>query len=155
MNIEDLKNMNESELDELQDFLNNRKSKKIYQQHLDAIKENQKYIGKCYKEKKHEKYIYVLSSKSSNECRMECMCFEFPIKFFEENKFLTRIFNPENAFSNIDFESIYVEDYPLLCNGVLQSLEEISQEKYFSKMDEYIQELKKFIQEDKFNTSKK
>lgn len=154
MQIKDLENMSESELDELQDFLNNRKSKKIYQQHLDAIKQNQKYIGKCYKEKKHEKYIYVLSSKSSNEYRMECICFELPVKFFEQHK-LTKMFNPDNAFSNIDFESIYIEDYPLLCNGVLHSLEEISKEEYFSKMDEYFQELKEFIKEDKFNTSKK
>lgn len=154
MQIKDLENMSESELDELQDFLNNRKSKKIYQQHLDAIKQNQKYIGKCYKEKKHEKYIYVLSSKSSNEYRMECICFELPVKFFEQHK-LTKMFNPDNAFSNIDFESIYIEDYPLLCNGVLHSLEEISKEEYFSKMDEYVQELKAFIREDKFNTSKK
>lgn len=154
MQIKDLENMSESELDELQDFLNNRKSKKIYQQHLDAIKQNQKYIGKCYKEKKHEKYIYVLSSKSSNEYRMECICFELPVKFFEQHK-LTKMFNPDNTFSNIDFESIYIEDYPLLCNGVLHSLEEISKEEYFSKMDEYVQELKEFIKEDKFNTSKK
>lgn len=154
MQIKDLENMSESELDELQDFLNNRKSKKIYQQHLDAIKQNQKYIGKCYKEKKHEKYIYVLSSKSSNEYRMECICFELPVKFFEQHK-LTKMFNPDNAFSNIDFESIYIENYPLLCNGVLHSLEEISKEEYFSKMDEYVQELKEFIKEDKFNTSKK
>ena len=154
MQIKDLENMSESELDELQDFLNNRKSKKIYQQHLDAIKQNQKYIGKCYKEKKYEKYIYVLSSKSSNEYRMECICFELPVKFFEQHR-LTKMFNPDNAFSNIDFESIYIEDYPLLCNGVLHSLEEISKEEYFSKMDEYVQELKAFIREDKFNTSKK
>ena len=154
MQIKDLENMSESELDELQDFLNNRKSKKIYQQHLDAIKHNQKYIGMCYKEKKHEKYIYVLSSKISKEYRMDCIGFELPVKFFEQHR-LTKMFNPDNAFSNIDFESIYIEDYPLLCNGVLHSLEEISKEEYFSKMDEYVQELKAFIREDKFNTSKK
>ena len=154
MNIEDLKNMNESELDEIQDFLNNRKSKKIYQQHLDVINEHKTYIGKCYKEKKKEKYIYVLSSKSSNESRMECMCFEFPINYFEQHR-LTKLFNPENAFSNIDFEGIYVEDYPFFCFGTLNNLIEITKEEYFQKMDEWISSLKKFMEEDKFNTSKK
>ena len=70
----------------------------------------------CFKEKNKEKYIRVLSSKSSNEYRFECMCFELPIKM-RENHRLTKIFNPENAFSTIDFESIYIEDYPLLCSS--------------------------------------
>ena len=162
INYKDL-NLSEKELDELQKQLNSRKTKKVYEEYISEIEKNKEYIGKCFleKEKGKEKYIRVLSSKSSNIYRFECMCFEFPIKMNERHR-LTKIFNPENAFSNIDFESIYVEDYPLLCNNllskkgtkVINSLIPISEEDYFKKMKEYVIELEKAIKDDMFNTSK-
>lgn len=154
-------NLSEEELDELQHQLNNRKSKQQYERYIDRINEHKKYIGLCFKEKNKEKYIRVLSSKSSNEYRFECMCFELPIKFNEKHR-LTKIFNPENAFSTIDFESIYIEDYPLLCSSfldkkvkkVIDALIPITEEEYFDKMKEYVMELEKAIKNDVFNTSK-
>ena len=88
------------------------------------------------------------------------MFFCFPVSFKEVNR-LTKIFNPDNAFSEIDFEGIYIEDYPLLCcdwvhkkGNVLASLEEISEDEYFKKMNEYIEELQKKVKEGYFDTSK-
>lgn len=156
--LEDL-NMSEKELDELQDLLNNRKKKKQYQENLEAIQRNRKYIGKCFTDKKG-KYIRVLSSKSSNIYHLECMCFSFPVEFSEDYKWATRIFSADNIFSAIDFEGIHVEDYPLLCNDfgikkkVIDGLTEITQEEYFQKMNEYITELQEKIKDEYFDTSK-
>ena len=158
MKIEDL-NMTEEELDELENLLKTRKAKATYEKNIKAINEHKKYIGKCYKEDK--KYIRVLSSKSSNASRFECMCFEFPITY-DEKHFYTKIFNPINAFSTIDFQGIYIEDYPLLCNSwgtshglkIVDSLTEITEEEYFSKMDEYIKNLQIMIKNGDFDTSK-
>lgn len=162
MNYEDL-NLTEKELDELQEQLNSRKTKKIYQENLDAIERNRVYIGKCYKEPKKDKYIRVLSSKSSNQYRMECMCFELPIKV-EQNLHLRKIFHPDCAFGTIDFEGIYVEDYPLLCSAgisikgigkVVDNLIEITEDEYFEKMNDYISSLQTMIKNGDFDTSKK
>lgn len=161
MKYEDL-NLTEDELDDLQEQLNNRKTKKLYQENLDAIERNRVYIGKCYKEPKKDKYIRVLSSKSSNQFRLECMCFEFPIKV-EQKLYLRKIFHPDCAFGEIDFEGIYVEDYPLLCSSmslkgrgqIVDTLEEISEDVYFEKMNEYITTLQTMIKNGDFDTSKK
>ncbi|WP_286078008.1 hypothetical protein [Thomasclavelia cocleata] len=159
MKLEDL-NLTEEELEDLEMQLYNRKKRQQYEENIKQIDENKKYIGKCYKEKDRDKYIRVLSSKSSNSYRLECMCFCFPVSFKEVNR-LTKIFNPDNAFSEIDFEGIYIEDYPLLCcdwvhkkGNVLASLEEISEDEYFKKMNEYIEELQKKVKEGYFDTSK-
>lgn len=159
MKLEDL-NLTEEELEDLEMQLHNRKKRQQYEENIKQINENKKYIGKCYKEKNKEKYIRVLSSKSSNSYRLECMCFEFPVTFKEQHR-LTKMFNPDNAFSEIDFEGIYVEDYPLLCcdwvhkkGNVLASLEEISEEKYFEMMNEYIKELQEKVKNGDFDTSK-
>lgn len=153
-------NLSEEDLESLRDQLNNRAKKETYEEYLEKIREHKKYIGKCFKENKKDKYIRVLSSKSSNQYRLECMCFEFPVKFSENHR-LTKIFSPENAFSEIEFEGIYVEDYPLLCSDwrnkkgkVYENLIEITEGEYFSKMDEFIEELKTKIKNDEFNTSK-
>lgn len=158
--LEDL-NLSEEDLDSLQKQLNDRKKKEVYEGYIEKIDEHKKYIGKCFKEKNKDKYIRVLSSKSSNQYRLECMCFEFPIKFSENHR-LTMIFNPENAFSTIDFEGIYVEDYPLLCSNwldndrgnVIDSLIPISQEEYFEKMNEYVKALQEKVENGEFDTSK-
>lgn len=159
-------NMNEEELDELQRQLNERKARQTYENSLEQIEKNRKYIGKCYRTKDKKEYIYVLSSKSSNVFRFECMCFSFPVTF-QENLNLTKIFNPINAFSTIDYTGIHVEDYPLLCYAysslkgdekklvVLNTLEEITEEEYFNKMYEYIDDLQTAIHNGKFDTSKK
>lgn len=162
MNYKDL-NLTDEELDELQEQLNMRKKKTAYEENLKAIEDNKKYIGKCYKEKVKgkDKYIRVLSSKSSNQYRFECMCFEFPI-VFHDKLHLTKIFNPDNAFANIEFKGLYIESYPLLCTSwkvnhpakVVNTLEEISEEEYFNKMNEYIEELQKMIKSGAFDTSK-
>lgn len=159
MKLEDL-NLTEEELEDLEIQLHNRKKRQQYEENIKQIDENKKYIGKCYKEKNKEKYIRVLSSKSSNSFRLECMCFEFPVTFKEQHR-LTKMFNPDNAFSEIDFEGIYVEDYPLLCcdwvhkkGNVLASLEEISEEKYFEMMNKYIKELQEKVKNGEFDTSK-
>lgn len=154
-------NLTEEELDELQQQLNKRKEIQQYEKYIDTINEHKKYIGLCFKEKKKEKYIRVLSSKSSNQYRFECMCFEFPINITENHR-LTKIFRPENAFSNIEFNSIYIEDYPLLCTSfinqkvekVIDSLIPISEDEYFSKMKEYVNELETSIKNGLFDTSK-
>lgn len=142
--------MSEEELDELQDLLNNRKTIKVYEKNVEAINENRKYIGKCYKE--NDKYIRIVSAKSSNQFRLEAMCFEFPIKLEKINK-MTKIFQPNCAFGEIDFEGFFVEDYPLLCYGQLKKIKEISEEEYFTKMDEYVSELKEKIKNNFFDTS--
>ena len=159
INYKDL-NLSEEELDELQSQLNNRKDRQIYEDNIKQIEAHKKYIGKCFKDK-HNKYIRVLSSKSSNTFRFECMCFEFPIIFHEKFNHTLRL-NPENAFSRIEFKGIYVEDYPLLCNTIggkagktINSLEEISEEEYFSKMHEYIDILEEMVKNNEFDTSKK
>ena len=164
INYKDL-NLTEEELDELQEQLNMRKKKEAYEENLKFIEENRKYIGKCYKEKNKvsgkEKYIRVLSSKSTNPYRFECMCFDFPV-IFRDNPHLTKMFNPENAFAHIEFKSIYVESYPLLCTSwtnrkpgkIVDTLEEITEEDYFKKMDEYVAKLKEMIKDGEFETSK-
>lgn len=159
MKLEDL-NLTEEELEDLEMQLHNRKKRQQYEENIKQIDENKKYIGKCYKEKDKEKYIRVLSSKSSNSYRLECMCFSFPVTF-KEHHHLTKMFNPDNAFSEIDFEGIYVEDYPLLCcdwvhkkGNVLASLEEISEEEYFEMMNKYIKELQEKVKNGNFDTSK-
>lgn len=162
MNYKDL-NLTEEELDELQNQLNMRKQKAIYKQNLKSIEDNKKYIGKCYKENENgkEKYIRVLSSKSTNQYRLECMCFDFPVKF-HNNIHLTKMFNPENAFANIEFKGIYIESYPLLCTSwkskktakVINTLVEITEEEYFNKMNEYITKLQEMIKNGEFDTSK-
>ena len=160
MNYKDL-NLTEKELDELQDQLNMRKQKQVYEQYIEAINKNRNYIGKCFKEKNKEKYIRVLSAKSSNEYRCECMCFDFPIKYTNES-FLRKIFTPDIAFGRIKFKGFYTEDYPLFCNHlisgknmrVIDSLEEITEEEYFLKMDQYLKELQEKIKNNEFDTSK-
>ena len=161
IDIESL-NLTEEELNQLQVQLNERKARQVYRDNLNKINENKKYIGKCYKEKDRNKYIYVLSSKSSNVFRFECMCFSFPVTF-RENQRISRIFNPDDAFSTIEFDGIHVEDYPLLCYAykstsekvlkVLNTLEEITEEEYFNKMYEYIDDLQTSIHNGKFNTT--
>lgn len=159
-NFIDIDNLSEEELDKLQNYLNNRKKRERYEKNIESINNHREYIGKCYKEKESDTYIRVLSAKSSNEFRVECMIFSFPIKFKEDHRF-TKIFQPDNAFSEIEFEGIHVEDYPLFCNSVLNrkytkvlhSLDEISEEEYFQKMNEYIQELQVKIKENFFDTS--
>ena len=94
-------NLTEEELDELEDVLRNRKRKQAYENNIQDIENNKKYIGKCYKDK-YGKYLRVLSSKSSNQYRFECMCFEFPVTFKEDHH-LTKMFMPDNAFSTIEF----------------------------------------------------
>ena len=159
MNYKDL-NLTEKELDELQKQLNERKDKKRYEENIKKIEDNKKYIGKCYKEDNHKKYIRVLSSKSTNQYHFECMCFDFPISFKEDYLYMRKVFTPDCAFSKIDFQGIYVEDYPLLCNSfwsnkkVVDTLIEITEEEYFEKMNEYVQKLQTLIKEDYFNTSK-
>lgn len=161
INYKDL-NLTEEELDELQNQLNNRKKQEAYNNNLEAIENHKKYIGKCYKDEKENTYIRVLSSKSSNQYRFECMCFKFPVSYYE-NHHLTKIFSPDNAFSTIDFDSIYIEDYPLLCSSwksktpakVINTLIEISEEEYFEKMNEYIAELQQKIKDGYFDTTKK
>lgn len=159
MKLEDL-NLTEEEMDDLQEELNSRKKKQAYKKNIEAIENNRKYVGKCYFDKKENKYIMVLSSKSSNEYRLESMVFSFPIKVKENHRF-TKVFSPDNAFSTISYNGIHVESYPLLCSSftsrgtVLKSLEEITKEEYYSKMDEYISDLKKTIKNKQFETNKK
>lgn len=159
MRVEDL-NLTEDELDDLQHQLNERKSKQVYEDYIAAIERNKKYVGKCYWDKDKDEYIMVLSSKSSNEYRLECMLFSFPVKV-KENHRLTKLFNPENAFSSISYQGIHVDSYPLLCSSfktkgsVLKSLKEITKEEYYSKMDEYTKALQAAIDNGDFETSKK
>lgn len=158
-------NLTEEQLDELQHQLNQRKERQVYQNNLAAIEENRKYIGKCYvdrNDKGKEKYIYILSSKSSNVFRFEAMCFSFPVKF-KENLHMYKIFNADSAFSTIEFNGIHVEDYPLLCcaykkdgNKILnvsQTLTEITPKEYFDKMYEYIDELQTKMINSEFDTT--
>ena len=126
-----------------------------------AGKKNKQYIGRCFVEK-GKKYIRVLSSKSSNGYRVEAMCFDFPVEYSTSGN-MTKMFSPDNAFSSIDFDGFYVEDYPLLCNDlfsgfrgkkVIDNLVEITEEEYFAKMDEYLDELKEKMKNGFFDTSK-
>lgn len=159
INYKDL-NLTEEELDELQEQLNMRKRKESFNKNIQAIEDNKKYIGKCYKDEKDNTYIRVLSSKSSNQYHFECMCFKFPVSF-QEKHYLTKIFSADNAFSTIDFEGFYIEDYPLLCNSfgknkigkVVNNLIEIDEEEYFKKMNEYVIELQEKIKNGFFDTT--
>jgi hypothetical protein len=154
-------NLSEEELDELTRQLINRKTRAVYEENIRAIDNHKQYVGKCYKEKDLEKYIMIISAKSSNQFRVEAMCFEFPVSF-EERKQTSRLaFSSDDAFSSIDFDGIYVEDYPLFCTdhihkkgNVLNSLEEITKEEYFEKMNEYISQLQEKLTNGDFDTSK-
>lgn len=139
------------ELNELRKKLKEVEEKRIKEIENRGIENNKKYIGKCYFDKKEQKYIRVLSAKSSNTFRLECMCFSFPVKFVEQ---LSNYYY--NIFSVINFCGIYVEDYPMFCNDneSINSLEEISEEEYFNKMNEYIKELQNKIKNGYFDTSK-
>lgn len=160
INYKDL-NLTDEELDELQEQLNMRKKKEIYEENIKAIEDNRKYVGRCFREKGKNKYIYILSSKSSNQYRFEAMCFELPVKVSEKHH-LTKMFNPDNAFGHIEFKGIYIESYPLLCMSltskkpgkVINTLEEITQEEYFKKMDEYTKELQQKMAAGEFESSK-
>ena len=70
MKLEDL-NLTEEELEDLEMQLYNRKKRQQYEEKIKQIDENKKYIEKCYKENDRDKYIRVLSSKSSNSYRLE------------------------------------------------------------------------------------
>ena len=152
-------NLIETQLNKLQDTLNQRKTRKTYEHYINEIDAHKEFIGKCFKEGNKDKYIRVLSSKSSNQFRLECMCFEFPITFNEKH-YTKQVFAPEIAFSTINFNGIHVEDYPLLCFSygykptILPSLIEISEDEYFKQMHRYVDELEKEICSGSFDTSK-
>lgn len=154
-----LDNLTDDELDQLRILLQKKENEKRLKNNLKLIKENQKYIGKCFKEKKSDKFIRVLSSKSCNTSNFECMCFEFPINV-EEFNHLSGIHDYDSVFSTIDFVGIYVEDYPLLCREdfsedlVIDNLIEITEKEYFDKMNEFVALLQEKIKNDEFNTSK-
>ena len=157
INYKDL-NLTEEELDELQKQLNLRSKQQQYEENLQAIEEHKSYIGKCYFDKEKDQYIRVLSSKSTNQFRFECMIFSFPIKIKEEKR-KTLQFSPDNAFSNILWKGIHIEDYPLLCSHpqrgkILHVLTEIDENEYFKKMDEYNTLLKEAIKNGIFDTTK-
>lgn len=162
MDTKFLESYSEKEIEELTSYLKNRNAHNLYERNIRKIIEHKKYIGKCYFNQKSNQYIKILSSKSSNEYHLECMCFSFPVKFTENNRLKLK-FSSDSAFSTIDFEGIYIEDYPLLCNDhlskgnkkVIDSLKEISEEEYFNKMNEYIKELQDKVKNGYFNTSRK
>ena len=150
--LDDL-HLTEEEFKKIKEEINTKETKDTYKKYKEEILEHQKYVGKCYKEKDKDKYLMIISARSSNQYRVEALIFEFPVKF-EKNYHLTKIFRADNIFMTLDFEGIHVEDYPLLCNNifnkkgggrVIDCLEEITKEEFYSKMDEYLEELKKVL----------
>lgn len=151
-------NMTDSELDQLTIMLNDRHIHRRYEENVKSIKKNMQYDGKCYKSFNGHTYLRVLSAKSENEYRFECMIFKFPIELHESKDSSLR-FRAANAFSNIEFEGVHIESVPLLCDSdmphmtkVIDELVEISETEYFDKMDAYMSDLKQKIKSDFFKT---
>lgn len=153
----DFKNMSISELSKIQSALKNELDKKVLEEYKKEIENNSKYLNKCYYDKKEKLYLKVLSAKGSNGNRVECLCFKLPVRFTEFHN----AHYPHSIFSEIEFEGFYIDDYPMFCNGqengkkIIDELQEISEEEFFEKFDEYIRELKEKIKNGYFDTSQK
>lgn len=159
----DINTLTEDEIDNLREQIRKRDNTEQYNRNIDSIIENRKYIGKCfYNEKTHE-YIKVLSSKSSNEFRLECMTFSYPIKCQETMKW-HKFTSPDDCFSRIESEFLVIKDYPLLCNGiaigtdydgkVIDNLKLISNLEFEKALRGYIENLICAMNDGEFDTSK-
>ncbi|MBR1455203.1 MAG: hypothetical protein IJ593_11285 [Lachnospiraceae bacterium] len=152
-------NLTDDELLKLESELRQNRREKEIKQTIDRIIENRKYLGKCYFDKNKNQYICVLSSKSTNEFRAECLVFEYPIRFIEVHKALGLCDARVN--SRIDFGGLSIDSYPLTCytlvNGMnveqVETLKPITLAEYFNILDLYIKDLKNMIISKKFDTS--
>ncbi len=158
----DLNSLSEEEINELRRQISIYDYNAKYNRNVSQIIENRKYIGKCYYDETKHEYIKVLSSKSSNEYRFECLTFSYPIKCHERTK-LSK-FTGNACFSVIDNKFVAICDYPLLCNGiamglkyygkVINNLHEITNDEFESALRRYVEDLINEIDNGTFDTSR-
>lgn len=157
----DVMSMPQKDFDELRRKIREREYKKQYNDNIDEIICHREYTGRCYFDKQDNAYLRVLSAKSSNDVRMECLTFKFPV-VLEEREDFRMVSSPDDCFSEIENEFIHVEDFPFFCydldgdgeKKVFERLVEITEEEFFRKMDEYVSELKQAILDGAFDTAK-
>ena len=159
----DIDKLSDDELYELRQQINNRYSRRAYDENVREILDHRTYIGKCFYDEEEDKYIRVLSSLSSNAYRFECLVFKSQIKCETTYTADARTRPSHRCFSNIVTDFFVIEDYPLLCydygnlnnpGKVIDRLEEISQETYCEKMDEHFSAMKDAINSGMFDTTK-
>lgn len=150
-----IKNLNKEEQNEILEYLQNGRKHERYENNLKAIEDNKKYVGKCFKSKLKDKYIMVIDARSTNEYHLECFTFSYPITFLQTHPFMTKLFNDNSCFGNVELEGFDVEDIGLLCFSLKASgkridseFEEITKEEFFEEFDKWTnnfkEELKKF-----------
>lgn len=114
----------------------------------EAVEENRKYIGKCFRVKKKpidglfpEMYTYykVINSRAVNQHNVSCLIFEeYPLYWFEYNSSLIG-FMGDYYLGEYEFESFKTD------NVLVQSLhlmEEISEDEFEQAMQTYVDRLK-------------
>lgn len=158
----DIKTLTKEEIDDLRKQINTYDEIDQYNKNVDSIIENRKYIGKCFYNKNKREYLKVLSSKSSNEYRFECLTFSYPIQCKQKVKFSKTRFNGD-CFSNIVNELLEIKAYPLLCNvniidpscsgKVIDNLVPISNKQFEESLRQYIEDLLDAIDKGDFDTS--
>jgi len=151
-NLDDIKNLNKEEKAKLFEYLKNEHAHEVYEKNLEVIKENKKYIGKCFKSKHSEKYLIVLDSRSTNEFHFECFTFSFPIKIDKTHPYLRKLFSPDSCFGHLTMNNFQIEDIGLLCFSFKKSglrinaeYEEITEERFLEKFNQFTAELKTVI----------
>lgn len=126
-----------------------------YNNNVDAINRHKRYVGQAFRD--GSRYIYVLSAKSSNALNMECMVFDLD-EVPQESDYTDFHTKSTDAFSEIIYEGIHIEDYPMfVLRGdklEIERLEPISNKLYYSAYDLFTEKLKSMMNTGVFNTSK-
>jgi len=145
-----LSHLSEDELNALKRELNSKDTMDLYAQHNKAISEHKEFLGKCYYDEENDKYLRVISARSTNELNLECLTFKFPVKL-EEKRVERMMFSAECAFGKMELSGIKTENIPFFTYNFRadklsiykKNLKEITVEEYYDKMGKWIEELVK------------
>lgn len=83
---------------------------KANQKAVEVVEINAKLVGNCYYDYHNNIYIKVISARSTNQYRVECLVFEMPPKYyFKHHLYSVPYVVGNNYFGEFIFDSIYVD----------------------------------------------
>lgn len=145
--LKELSDNNDMSLDELSRLIKEESRKEGEDVLKQKVKENENYIGKCFyriinKERgmfpEMRKFYLVLSNRSNNEYRVECLTFkEFPTYWFEYQAHKIGCIG-DYYLGSFEFESFKTES---IMASSLKTMTEISKEEFDKYAKDYLDKL--------------
>lgn len=145
--IKELSKENDISLNDISRFISNESKREEDEKLRDRVSENKDLVGKYFYKIRHprskmfpemKKFYHVLSNRSENEYRVECLTFyEHPTYWFDYNAHKIG-FPGDYYLGNFEFESFVVDSFMV---KDIRSLTEISKEEFDSYAKKYLDEL--------------